>query len=358
MGVTDPHADGYLDMSAEMTDLFTGVVLYDPNPAALESARRKYPERVTSVHTHVDDALAQKGVGVVVVTLNNRDKPGVIIRAAQAGKHILAEKPAAVSPAALRPALDAVREAGVRFSVWYPWRYHPATRHVRQWQAEGTFGDVWACEGRFNTTQVTRGLDAAKRDEDWLFFDGLAGGGILSWLGVHWIDLFRYLLGEVVSVSAMVAHRMGPPVDVEDVAGVLLRFANGAMGTLRTGWSLPFGDKDLYLGWEGERGGLQWWPAEGRLHVRSTRPDWRAAPERTFTLSGAEGRLLPGRPGTPFTRLVWIDEFYRDFVTAARTGQDFPVTGEDALRVLEILHAAYESARTGREVVVGIRDEG
>ena len=353
LGVTDPHADGYLDMSAEMTDLFTGIVLYDPHRAALEEAQRKYPDRITSVHTEIDEVLAREEVGVVVATLNNRDKPEVLIRAAQAGKHLLAEKPVARTPDALRAVLDAARQAQVHFSVWYPWRYHPVTRQVRQLQAEGTFGEVWACEGRFNTTQVTRDVEGERRDEEWLFFEELAGGGILSWLGVHWIDLFRFLLGEVVSVSAMVSRRSDSPIDVEDVACVLLRFASGALGTLRTGWVLPFEDKDLYLGWEGPHGCLQWWPAEDQLQVRSTRPDWRAAPERTFSFGGANGRLLPGRPRTPFTRLVWIDEFYRDFVTAALTGQDFGVTGEDALRALEILHAAYESARTGQEVGVG-----
>lgn len=352
VGVTDPHANGYLDMAADMTDLFSGVVLYDPDADALAAAQQQYPDRVTGVHTDYEALLADEEVGLLVLTVCNRDKPEMIVKAAQAGKHVIAEKPVARNPAELRPALDAVRAAGIQFSVWYPWRANPVTQHVRRLMAEGTFGDVWSFEGRFSAVQVTRGVTRATLKKDWLFFRETSGGGILSWLGVHWIDLFRYLIGEVESVSAMVTNRVGTEVDVEDVACVLLRCANGAVGTLRTGWYLPFGSKDLYLGLEGEIGCFQWWPADSRLVVRSQRPDWNSAPEREFTFGGgADKGLLPGNPRTPFARSAWIDQFFRDFVAAVREGREPAATGEDALRVLEVLEAAYESARTGREVM-------
>ena len=185
--------------------------------------------------TSLERLIAGHDLDIALVTMPNADAPAAIARLAEAGVHLIVDKPAARSAGELRPAAAAVRASGVRVVTGLTRRYTPAARAARDLVAAGTWAGWSPPRPSFATGSV------AVRDPANLLFDrGRSGGGVLSWLGVHDVDALLWLSGEpIVEVVAMTGSVGGPGLAVEDVASVGVRFAGGAVGTIHGGYDLP-----------------------------------------------------------------------------------------------------------------------
>lgn len=160
------------------------------------------------------------------------------IAAALAGKHVLCEKPLARSAEEAKAMWDAVRAAGVKHMVGFNYRFVPAIRQIRQLIDSGALGRIYHFRAIYLQEWIMPHYNAPMM---WRLDKDLAGSGALGDLGSHIIDLARYLVGEIDSVSAMtrtfVNERpqagggMGK-VSVDDAFAALINFDNGAMGTL------------------------------------------------------------------------------------------------------------------------------
>ncbi len=161
------------------------------------------------------------------------------IAAAKAGKHVLCEKPLARNAEEAKSMLDAVQKAGVKHMVAYNYRFVPAIRQARQLIESGALGQIYHYRAvylqewilpHYNTPMIWR-LEKSK-----------AGSGALGDLGAHIIDLGRFLVGEMKSVSAMARTFIKErpidggngtgTVDVDDAFAAAVEFENGAIGTL------------------------------------------------------------------------------------------------------------------------------
>jgi len=160
------------------------------------------------------------------------------IAAAQAGKHVLCEKPLGRTAEESKAMLEAVQKAGVKHMVAFNYRFVPAVRQIRKLIDAGALGRIYHFRAvylqewimpHYNTPMI------------WRLQKSEAGSGALGDLGAHIIDLGRYLVGDVKSVSAMAktfttqrpwadGSGMGT-VDVDDGVITLAKFANGALGT-------------------------------------------------------------------------------------------------------------------------------
>ncbi|MCB0116068.1 MAG: Gfo/Idh/MocA family oxidoreductase, partial [Caldilineaceae bacterium] len=193
-----------------------------------------------------------------------------------------------------------------------------------------------------------------RNPQHWLFDSAKSGGGMLSWLGCHYLDIMRFVTGdEIVSVSAEIATRSGEDIDVEDVATLIVRFASGAVGSLHVGYTLALSGSgyhnksgyDTYAGFNGGSGRM-YWRAPGAptsLFVETVHDDWRDAPTREFTYTLGETPAYGGAAG---------EEFMRDFIRAAQGSGQPPAAGVDALQVARIVEGAYTSSREGRRVEI------
>jgi predicted dehydrogenase len=179
------------------------------------------------------------------------------------------------------------------------------------------------------------------RNPDNSIFDAaLSGGGILHWLGVHDIDQFLWQTGdEIVEVQAKTAATNGASVDVEDAASVGLRFACGALATIHYAYALPRAGSDGYLAFRGELGSITIAP-DGRLtwFGGGTPLDPVTIQETVYT-----SRAVPGY-GALGAAVV------ADLIAAIDENRDPVSTGEDLVRALRVIDAAYASAREGRSV--------
>jgi predicted dehydrogenase len=237
----------------------------------------------------------------------------------------------------------------VPFAVAYLNRGAPAIVQARELYEAGAIGRLLSVELRMVTTQVSM-----RNPESWLFDRAQAGGGILAWLACHWLDAFHFVTGEdIVRVQSEVATLSGEAISVEDTAAVAFRTSGGAVGSLHAGYVLALGNPgyraaghDISLILRGSDGVIQYTAARGQdtppLVLESRAPHWRSASRRTLQLTPTPS---PGYGG-----LAGLD-FFRQFL-AAVPGDATPAGADAALRVLEVLDAAYASAASGCAVNV------
>jgi predicted dehydrogenase len=161
------------------------------------------------------------------------------IAAAQAGKHVFSEKPLARSGEEARQMLDAVTKAGVKHMVAFNYRFVPAIRQARNLIESGALGQIYHFRAMYLQEWIMPHYDTPMI---WRLDKKVAGSGALGDLGAHIIDLGRFLVGEMKSVTAMtrtfiderpLADGSGTgKVDVDDAFVATVEFENGAIGTL------------------------------------------------------------------------------------------------------------------------------
>ncbi|MEW6753900.1 MAG: Gfo/Idh/MocA family oxidoreductase [Candidatus Latescibacterota bacterium] len=300
------------------------------------------------VYAEYGEVLARDDVDAVFIFLPHADCPAAAAAAAEAGKHVVVEKPMAATSDGIRRMVAAAQAAGVSLSAPFCWRYHPAARHIKEVVEGGKLGRVLALEGRCAAGSPLR----YRRDgiSPWILAKASAGGGPLHNLGVHWIDLFRWLLeDEVDTVTGMVSHEQHG-LEVEDAGFALLRFAGGATASLDISYSVPDAypaGRDLYIGLRGTEGALSWSPAWGgtadEVFLCSSRPEMADGPVRRVQIASRSVGGYGGICGLAYLRRLTDD------LLAGRPPQ---VTGSDGLRALEVVEAVYTAAETGRTVRV------
>jgi len=191
---------------------------------ALEEARARlgWAEATTEWQEQVTD----ERVGLFVNGGPNALHAEPTIAAARAGKHVLCEKPLALSAEEAHTMWRAVEEAGVVHATGFNYRFVPAVRLARELVRSGELGEIVHFRARYLQSW---GWDAAAAD--WHFDPSIAGTGALGDLGAHSIDLARFLVGELASASGSV-RTFVPDRGVDDSFVATIEFENGATGTL------------------------------------------------------------------------------------------------------------------------------
>lgn len=344
VGIDHPHAAQWRTVLRNVPELMP-VAHYDPCPgsakATIESPYNQIPlygDLVELLHTHPVQAA------LVMLPLDQAES--ALLTLARSGVHILAEKPVARTGSALLPVIEALDPTTV-FYAGYCWRFHPIIEQVRDLIQQGILGDLWSIEMRWLTSQVGHAPDipAHRSPDSYLFRRQVSRGGMLQWLGCHFLDVMLYLTQQPVHrVMAMTSRQTTDELEVEDTATCLLRFDNEMLGSLHVGYVLPFGGQ-MFLGIRGSLGWVHWDVLQGRqLTVHSEHPAWIASPTRTYQFPEPPQSSYAGNTG---------ELMLRDFVRCiGQNGADPAFTVKETLSVLKVLDAAYESASSGHQVSV------
>jgi len=338
-GLKHPHTRLHLK-TLQASPAVSGILLFDPDPEA--GAPFLGGHKIDGTFSEWNQ-IANQEFEVGIADYPTAENETLCFRLIRHGVHVLSEKPIARSSETLTSLVLAAKESDVILGVLYVNRLHPAALEARHLLQEGAIGRITGCEARIITTQV-RSRDPGH----WLFSKAYAGGGILSWLGCHYIDLLCHLLDdEIREVAALTDTLSGEEIDVEDVASLSFRFAGGALGSLQAGYQLSTGRDgyespgyDSEIVFRGTEGSIRWDPSEKppvlRISQRGMPPIAKAVP-----LEPAEG--YGGSYGQAFLEA---------FIESIHTEAAPPATGEDALRIARVVEAAYESSSTARRVVV------
>lgn len=348
IGLTHPHSRMYLE-TLDVVDEVGAIVLCDPDEGAASAFAARYPKTVATV-ADLDAALARPGLTHALVALPNDRTPAALERLIGAGLGVFTEKPGARSAEEFLPVLAALERRRAPLAVAYTNRWEPTLRQMRDLYLGGAIGTLRSVELRMVTTQVR-----LRDPERWLFKREAAGGGVLTWLGCHWLDFVRYVTGEEFArVGAELAALSEEAITVEDTAAVTFRLAGGAVGSLHSGYLLATGapgyegtNSDWTVILRGSQGavGYHRGAQDEPLWLESDAPGWRNASPRLYHLTPPPARGYGGMAGC---------DFFRTFL-AAGPGDPVPAGPTDALRVLEVLDAIYEAGRTGRAVEVAHR---
>lgn len=348
LGLDHPHAIAHLRTLQTLPEV-TSITLWDPDEALLRETVREEGEKITATTTDLDSVLSQDRILFVVAALRNDLGPPIFTRALEAGKHLITDKPIGKTAVESEQVAAVARRQQRKLGVFYQNRALDPIRDARSIVEQGLIGELVSVEMRMVTTQVS-----VRNPQHWLFDHGKSGGGILSWLGCHYIDqIMNITQDEIASVAAQLATRSGEGIDVEDVAALSLRFASGAVGTLHAGYMLSLSGSgyhnavgyDTYVGVNGRLGRVTW-SSNGTptsIYVESSHPSWASAPRRTIDYTFAESPAYAGKQG---------ETFMRAFIDACRGNGEPMATGEDAVRVAKVVDAAYESNRSGRRVQI------
>jgi predicted dehydrogenase len=215
------------------------VAISGRNESAVAEAARRYG--YDRHYTDWRDMLANDAVQLFDNGGPNDVHAAPCIAAAEAGKHILCEKPLARTAEESKTMLDAVEKAGVKNMVAFNYRFVPAIRQVRNLIDSGALGQIYHWRAVYLQEWIMPHYDTPKI---WRLDKSVAGSGALGDLGAHIVDLAHYLVGDMKSVSAMTrtfieerpledGSGMGK-VEVDDAFVAAVEFENGAIGTLES----------------------------------------------------------------------------------------------------------------------------
>ncbi|MEU6671047.1 Gfo/Idh/MocA family oxidoreductase [Streptomyces sp. NPDC046727] len=314
------------------------------------------------------EVAADPRVQAVSVTAPNFLHREIGVAMAEAGKHLWIEKPVGLTAADARAVADAVAKAGVQGTVGFNYRNAPAVEAARELIAAGEIGPVTHVRIRLFSDYAAHPEGALT----WRYERERGGSGVLGDLASHGADLARFLLGDIVSLTAdtaiFVPERARPagataghalatggepgPVENEDYAGCLLRFASGARGILEA-CRVSVGEQNNY-GFEvhGTKGAVFWDFRRMNELALSRGTTYQDQPVSTVYVGPGAGEFAAFQPGAAnamgYDDLKVI-EAYR-FVRSVAEGTPYGATLADAVHSASVLDAMAESAETGRWV--------
>lgn len=297
-----------------------GIVTGNRKKAEEWKAKYKIPDGNVYSYENFDAIMDNPDIDIVYVVLPNAQHAEYTIRAARAGKHVICEKPMAVTVKECEDMIRACSEAGVLLSIGYRLHFEPyngALMELHQTGAIGTIKKVTAAHGM----DIEPGV--------WRLNKALAGGGPLMDVGIYCVQAAIYTVGEEpIAVTA----REGQKTDtsrfgeVEQSITWTMEFPGGAIAECETSYA-----KELNtLRAEGDKGWMELSPA--------------------YKYKGIKGKNDKGE-----LNLTEVNQQARqmdDFALCVKKGQPTKVPGEMGLRDLRILMAIYEAARTGGRVEI------
>jgi len=221
-GIFRAHLQGY----AALSDLFSLVAVCDVNEAAAQRIADEH--RVKKVYTLVEDLLEDGDFDAVDICLPHDLHALVAIAAAEAGKHVLVEKPMALSMEEADAMIAAAGKNDVKLMCAFCERYDPQYVKIKELVESGAIGQVLCSRADHNqNVRTTEG--------HWIRQKARLGGGAVFSAGCHRIDLLHWIVGEVDAVSCFGVF--WPERMEGEVAGtVSLQYVNGAVGTMMINW--------------------------------------------------------------------------------------------------------------------------
>ena len=286
-----------------------------------------------------EEMLADPAVHVVNVLTPNHLHKGPVIKAAQAGKHVLVEKPPATSLTDLDTMEAACVSAGIRAGVMFQLRTLSAVQAIRRAICDGRFGKILQADAFMKWHRPTEFY----RMDAWRSLQR-AGAGATFQQAIHYIDLLQYLAGPVKNVQAWMSNVIHPEVCVEDTVLAFLSYKNGARGVLEASTALWPGT-DARVEVHGENGTavmvgehIQTW------NFRDEQPNDSEIRRygNTDTPTGATGLA-----GMSFREHQSVIE---DMVEAIRTDREPTITLASSRVTLECALAMYLSAKQSTPV--------
>ncbi len=324
------HLPDYFAALAQIEEA-ESVALSDPSGKSVDAARKALGAKLKEVFKDPAELLKGFEPHLAVVSLEAAEAPKAINAALDASCHVFAEKPSCTRAEDFEKLTRLAQQKHRHLMLAIANRSHAPVREARRLIHAGKLGKVYGVEVHLVTDQTR--LKSEEYRKSWFCIKARAGGGQLTWVGIHWLDLALYVTGlKVKQVAGFAGVVGGQPIDVEDSAALSLRFDNGSFGTMLSGYYLDKGYHSHVQIW-GEHGWLRLAAVEELpLEWYSTQDVKEPKVERFEYPKGERGYL-------PFLKAA---------VRAAAGLDEPPITADEGLHVLRSIFAFYEAAKSGR----------
>lgn len=294
---------------------------------------------VPQVTTDWHELISSPLVDAVCVTTPNNLHYEMSTAASRAEKHVLVDKPMALSLDDADEMIEEAEKTRTLLMVNQTQRFFPVHEAAKQIVNAGSLGRVLSMRARWSHS----GPEHWSPDGRWFFQKEQAGAGALFDLGIHKFDLMRFLTGkEAVQVSAFTAT-LAKEIEVDDYAAAIIRFADGALGVVEASWSSSPAENSMKM--YGTKGNLQiGLDADYPMTLEfDARRDESISP--TIPGNWLGSRFIPQVP----TQSV-VGGPFRHFVDCIQTGRACISPGSDNRRSLEIMFASARAQDTARAV--------
>ncbi len=342
--VADAHAQAYRSLPESR---FVGV--FDANPERAAAFASRYGVRA---YTDLAEMLHEPAVQAVSICSPHPTHPDMVVACAQAGVHVLVEKPMAVDLRGCDRAIAAAREVGVKLGVISQRRFYEPVLRVKQAIETGKIGRPLLA----SVTVMGWRDEAYYRMDGWRGKWSTEGGGVLLTQTTHQMDVFQWLMGPIEELFGYWGNLNHPYVEVEDTAVAVVRFKSGGMGTILVSNSQKpgFYGKILVHGENGASVGVQTEGGSPFISGVTTAVD--PPYNDVWTVPGEEHLLKEWRAEDEARcRSIDIMTYYhglqiRDFLCSILENREPAVNGEEGRKHVELFTAIYRSQRDGRPV--------
>jgi len=299
----------------------TAAAVADP---IIESAKKLADELNVPAYDDYKKMLAEENLDAVIVAVPNYLHAAVSIDVAESGRHVFCEKPMAITVSDCDRVIQTARANGVKLMIGQVLRYLPVFAKIKEIIDSGVLGEPFS----IYISRLSGG--SWGNPQHWRMKTETCGG-ILYEVSVHELDFMRHIGGDVESVTSFMGNFLHNDArDYEDTAHVLMRFKSGGMGTLLAGQCSSIG------GYEGKIH-----CSKGTIHFDNGR--------RTVTYKPFGGEAVKLEAGDMETE-PGVRREVRYFIESIIEDKEPAIPGEEGRKTIEVVQAAYISAREGREV--------
>lgn len=308
----------------------------------IENAKKVAETYNCAAYDNYDAFLKHEGLDIVSIATPTGAHLDPAVKAANAKKHIICEKPIEVTLERVDQVIQACEENGVKLAGIFPRRFNSAVKEFKKAVETNKLGTLTMADAYIKWYRTQEYYDNGEWRGTWK----LDGGGALMNQGIHTIDLLYHLAGDVETVSAFATCRIHEGIEVEDLAVATIKFKNGALGVIEgsTACFSPTGHPaEVHL-----------CGSEGSIFMKdNTFTVWqfkdetekdKAIVEKFKPQDGAVGR------GAADPKAISFDGHQRnfeDFIQAINQNSKPAIDGQEARKAIEIILAIYQSASQG-----------
>ncbi|MBI3877319.1 MAG: Gfo/Idh/MocA family oxidoreductase [Verrucomicrobia bacterium] len=317
------------------------VAVYSRSPERAQAFARKHG--IARWFSDLDQAIHQPDCEVVDVCLPNFLHARAVICAAKAGKHVIVEKPLCLNLEEANTMIDVCRQFKRKLMYAEELCFAPKYERVRQLAKEGAFGKIY---------MLKQAEKHSGPHSDWFYDVNQSGGGVLLDMGCHGLGWFRWMLNRAKALTVQAHMQTGlihkGRTRGEEHSVVLVEFEGGCLGIAENSWAKHGGMEDsaeIY-----GTGGVCYADLfQGNSALTYSEKGYGYAMEKAGSTQGWTFTMFEEAFNQGYPQEL------RQFIECVRENREPLVTGEDGRAVLEMMLAAYQSARLGRKVHLPFR---
>ena len=327
------HIGAYITALAAAPEV-RKVYLADPSGRFVGQAKQGLGKKFAESGKDARRLLTKYKPTMALVSMEAAVAPAAIDVALDENCHVFAEKPACVRAEDFAQLVQKAKAKNRYLMLALANRLNPETQAAKTLVSQGAIGKVYGLEMHLIADQTR--LTSKSYQKNWFAQKARAGGGHLTWLGIHWLDLAMYITGsKIQQVSGFHGVVGGQPIDVEDSAAVTMKFDNNTFGTLTSGYYLD----------RGYHTHLRIWGSNGWLEVDpigSEKLVWYSRKQK-----GSAGKMMKF---TKSTQPRGYSPFVRAAVRACAGLEKPPISADESLLALKTVYAFYDASGKGKKV--------